>query len=163
MKTNPIMPPPWGCLRRWGRLGLALAAGGAFAALAWESPRATESAEHVVASRTCGITAERQDIVKEDGVSPQLDRESARLTPGDRPVLSDEGRWGLREEETRVVDRDGARNTPWPAARCGADSTAGANAGGQTPTLPHEESYARATTGVNPRGPPSCCSASTAR
>lgn len=154
MNTYPAVPAGRSRLRSWGRLGLALAAGGAFAALAWDPSTASPSAGDADAWRRDGSTAERQDIVKEDGVSPQLDREPARFTPEDRRVLHDEGRWGLREEETKAVTRDGARNTSWMADRCGADATAGVKVGDDAPTTAHEESYAQPTTGVNPRGPP---------
>ena len=154
MRMHPASPVTWPRLRSVGRFGLALAAGGAFAAFAWDPSSASKSAGNADASRAEDHTAGRQDTVKEDGVSPQLDLDPAWYRTEDQRVLQDEGRWGLREEDRWGLIQGGARKTPWTADRCGADTTARAKVGDATSTTAHEESYAQSTTGVYPRAPP---------
>lgn len=62
----------WQRLRWYGRLSAALAAGGAFAALSWESGESSRQAAGSADVQQGSQTAERQSVVKEDDASPQV-------------------------------------------------------------------------------------------
>jgi hypothetical protein len=59
-------------MRLLGRLGAAVAAGGAFAALSWNPPPKPEEATEGVAVPQDSRAAERQSAVTEDDALPQL-------------------------------------------------------------------------------------------
>ena len=134
-------------LRTIGRIGFALLAGGAFAALAWEPSPAPGSPGRDAAYAADEATAARQGIVKEDGPSPHLDP--------DRAKPDHESQWGLRsEDQWGGLAGERTRTQPWTAEDCGADATAGQHVGGQVPTNETTEAKTTANTGVNSRGPP---------
>ena len=84
-------------LRTAGRIGIALAAGGAFAALAWDPRPVSETSTGAGDKQNGPYTAERQSIVKEDGASPQFEA----ATTGRRG----EDQWGLTEVKSRKEPR----------------------------------------------------------
>jgi hypothetical protein len=134
-------------LRTIGRIGFALLAGGAFAALAWEPSPAPRPPDRDAAGTSNEATAARQGIVKEDGPSPHLD--------SDRAKPYHESQWGLRSEDQWAgLAGERTRTQPWTAEDRGADATAGQHVGGQVPTNETTEAKTAANTGVNSRGPP---------
>jgi hypothetical protein len=62
----------WKRMRLLGRLGVAVAAGGAFAALSWNSPPKPEEEIEGIAVQQDSRAAERQSAVTEDDALPQL-------------------------------------------------------------------------------------------
>ncbi|MBN2563707.1 MAG: hypothetical protein JXQ75_22545 [Phycisphaerae bacterium] len=125
-------------LRTIGRIGCAIAAGGAFAALAWEPPPASTPTVDAGVSKGQPGTAGRQSIVTEDGALPQLDAKSAGFVGEDQ--------WGLAQTRPR--------QELWTTHGLGADALAGTVAGGFTPRCENEVIKTVTTAGVNPRGPP---------
>jgi hypothetical protein len=73
MQRHPDSDSRRQLIRSIGRVGLALAAGGAYAALAWDPRPAANSPADAVENQTGFYSAERQGIVKEDDAAPHLD------------------------------------------------------------------------------------------
>jgi hypothetical protein len=121
-------------VRRWERIVLGLAAGGAFAYLAWEPPRGVTNSTH----QGIHSTAERRAAVTEDGARPHFDSLEAR--PSDR-VASGDAQSGIRDKIWR----------PTPA-----ESRGGANDAGQARRVADVSDASAPDLTVSPhsRGPP---------
>ncbi len=139
MRPHPDSESRRQLFRSVGRIGLALAAGGAYAALAWDPRPAANSPADAVENQTGFYSAERQGIVKEDDASPQLD---AAMTWSDRQNM-----FGLTQT--------GSRKEAW--ARVG-DEAAGiptmATAGARAPPDQREAVKTEMTAVAYPRAPP---------
>lgn len=128
----------WRHLRSVGRIGFALTAGGAFAALAWESSPPSRITTDAEETQEGFCSAERQGIVTEDDALPRLEVGTA----------------GLHEEDTWGSAFTRPRDRLW-AARGGATGiTTEAMLEGQTPSGQTEEGAIATTAVPNPRGPP---------
>ncbi|HVP13266.1 MAG TPA: hypothetical protein VMV94_18985 [Phycisphaerae bacterium] len=93
----------WQRAKVLARLGAAVAAGGAFAALSWNSaPPPDETADESAIQRTLQA-AERQSVVTEDDALPQLEARDA--------VLHGDASWG------RVPALTGSQAAPVDALR----------------------------------------------
>jgi hypothetical protein len=102
MRRHPDSESRRQLIRSIGRIGLALAAGGAYAALAWDPRPAANSPADAVENQTGFYSAERQGIVKEDDASPQFD---AAITWSDRQNMLGLTQTGSRKEAwARVGD-----------------------------------------------------------
>jgi hypothetical protein len=78
-------------VQRWktlGRYGLAIAAGGAFAALSWNPPESRPDAENTGEQPPALDTAERRNAVTEDSAPPQLSNNPAESQQEDQWALS---------------------------------------------------------------------------
>ncbi len=73
MKRHPDSDSRRQLIRSLGRVGLALAAGGAYAVLAWDPRPAANAPADALENQTGFYSAERQGIVKEDDAAPHLD------------------------------------------------------------------------------------------
>lgn len=81
-----------------GRITAALAAGGVFAALSWDSSSPSDETSQQLVTQHQSKTAERQSIVTEDNAPPQLEAKGSALHEDDS--------WGL--------DQSRSRPQPWP-------------------------------------------------
>jgi len=138
MKRQQYPKLRWRRIRLLGRVGFALASGGAFAALSWDS-RPTEGTPTDVKEKRGDLrTAERQSIVREDDALPQIRMGRAGLR-GDAP-------WAIaqtRHRSDRWADRDGS------VYITDDQTTNGLVPSGQTGKI-----KTMTTAVANPRGPP---------
>jgi hypothetical protein len=124
-------PPRAAALRFYGRLAAALAAGGVFATLAYQSPaNAKRQGTNTLQA------ADRQDAVTEDGVLPQQDERRARVSAEDAA--------GLARDKTR----EASRMTSEVEGNVPSDDRGGAARADQDRELRHT------TAAPHSRGPP---------
>ncbi len=125
-------------LRVAGRVGLAFAAGGAFAVFAWEPRPQPGGAADSPRDYEDPYTAERRDTVTEDGASPRLH------APVDK--AANPRQWGLVEHASK--------QGPRAAGDQGPACTAGTTLGGHAPTSIKVAEKTVTTAVGNSRAPP---------
>lgn len=137
-----------------GRIILALAAGGVFAVLGWETGPVVEPAGKKTTLKQDSPSAERPGTVKEDGLTPLSVQNAPELRYRSAHALREEGPWGLREEERWNSTYDRTQAQSWTAKDRQADSATGIRAADSPATNHHNRPSVRVTSEEHSRGPP---------